>query len=148
MGVLGKCGATKRDGSPCSLPAQSKSGLCWAHRPENAEARRKGASRGGKSKPGSELAQLKRKLIALGDDVLSGSVDKGKASVAAQCYGVAIRAVEAETKNRELEESRIVETQLRVQEQTELIGRLEAIEESQAAQAAEKPSMGGGRWGA
>ncbi len=138
-----KCGATKRDGSPCSLPAQSKSGLCWAHRPENVEARRKGASKGGKSKPGSELGQLKRKLIALGDDVLAGKVDKGKASVAAQCYGVAIKAVEAETKNRELEESRIVETQLRVQEQTELIARLEAIE------AAEKPTnAGGGRWGA
>ena len=49
-------------------------------------------------------------------------------------------------KVRELEESRIVETNLRVEEQTELIGRLEDIE---AAQAAEKPSMGGGgRWGA
>jgi hypothetical protein len=59
---------------------------------------------------------------------------------------VAIKAVEAETKNRELEESRLVETQLRVQEQTELIARLEAIE---AAQAAEKPNAGsGGRWGA
>jgi hypothetical protein len=59
---------------------------------------------------------------------------------------VAIKAVEAETKNRELEESRIVETNLRVQEQTELIGRLEAIEE---AQAAERPNnVGGGRWGA
>jgi hypothetical protein len=145
VGVVVKCGATKRDGSPCSLPAQSKSGLCWAHDPANADVRRKGASRGGKSKPGSELALLKRKLISLGDDVLAGSVDKGKASVAAQCYGVAIKAVEAETKNRALEESRIVETNLRVQEQRELIGRLEAIEESQAA---EKPSMGGGRWGA
>jgi hypothetical protein len=70
-------------------------------------------------------------------------MDKGKASVAAQCYGVAIKATEAEVKVRELEESRIVETNLRVQEQSELIARLEAIEE---AQEAEKPSMGGGRW--
>ena len=85
-----QCGARKRDGSPCSLPAQGADGLCWAHNPANADARRKGASRGGKSKPGSELAQLKRKLITLGDDVLAGKVDKGKASVAAQCYGVAI----------------------------------------------------------
>ena len=146
MGVLGKCGATKRDGSPCSLPAQGSNGLCWAHDPANADVRRKGARKGGKSKPGSELGLLKRKLISLGDDVLAGKMDKGKASVAAQCYGVAIKAVEAETKNRELEESRIVETQLRVQEQTELIARLEAIEE---AQATEKPNnVGGGRWGA
>jgi hypothetical protein len=146
VGVVVKCGATKRDGSPCSLPAQGSNGLCWAHDPANADVRRKGASRGGKSKPGSELAQLKRKLITLGDDVLSGKVDKGKASVAAVCYGTAIKATEAEVKVRELEESRIVETQLRVQEQTELIGRLEAIEESQVA---EKPNVGGGgRWGA
>jgi hypothetical protein len=79
---------------------------------------------------------------------LSGEVDKGKASVAAVCYGTAIKATEAEVKVRELEESRIVETNLRVQEQTELIARLAAIEEAQEAQAAEKPSMGGGRWGA
>jgi peptidyl-tRNA hydrolase len=89
---------------------------------------------------------LKRKLITLGDDVLSGKVDKGKASVAAQCYGVAIKAVEAETKNRELEESRIVETQLRVQEQTEIISRMEQLEERLAL---EKKSEGRrSPWGA
>jgi hypothetical protein len=70
-----KCTANKRDGSPCSLPAQGANGLCWAHDPTNAAARRKGASRGGRSKPGSELSLLKQKLITLGDDVLSRKVD-------------------------------------------------------------------------
>jgi hypothetical protein len=66
--------------------------------------------------------------------------------VAVAAYGTAVKVIEAETKLRELQESRLVETQLRVQEQTELIGRLEAIEE---AQAAERPTnTGGGRWGA
>jgi hypothetical protein len=77
--------------------------------------------------------------------VLGKKVDRGNAAVAATCLATAIKAVEAEVKVRELQESRLVETQLRVQEQNELIGRLEAIEE---AQATEKPSMGGGRWGA
>jgi hypothetical protein len=36
--------------------------------------------------------------------------------------------VEAEIKARELEESRIVETQLKVKEQQELIARLEELE--------------------
>jgi len=57
---------------------------------------------------------------------------------------VAIKAVEAEVKVRELQESRLVETQLRVEEQRELIGRLEAIEESQAAE--RPPNVGGGSW--
>ncbi len=100
-----------------------------AHDPANADARRKGASRGGKSKPGSELALLKQKLIKLGDDVLAGKADRGNAAVAATCYGTAVKVIEAETKIRELQESRLVETQLRVQEQTEMISRMEQLEE-------------------
>jgi hypothetical protein len=92
------------------------------------------------------LALLKQKLIKLGDDLVAGKAHRGNASVAVAAYGTAVKVIEAETKLRELQESRLVETQLRVQEQTELIARLEAIE---AAQATEKPSVGGGgRWGA
>jgi hypothetical protein len=91
------------------------------------------------------LALLKQKLIKLGDDLVAGKAHRGNASVAVAAYGTAVKVIEAETKLRELQESRLVETRLRVQEQNELIGRLEAIEESQAA---EKPRMGGGKWGA
>ena len=123
-----KCTAIKRDGSPCSLPAQGSNGLCWAHDPANAAARRRGASRGGRSRPGSELHMLKQKLITLGDDVMAGRAHRGDAAVAAQCWGVAVRAVEAEIKFKELLESRIVETQLKVQEQQELLSRMEELE--------------------
>ena len=123
-----KCGATKRDGSPCSLPAQGTNGLCWAHDPANADARRKGASKGGKNKSVPKLALLKQKLIKLGDDVLAGDVFRGDAAVAATCYGTASKVIETEIKLRELQESRLVETQLRVQEQTELQDRLEELE--------------------
>ena len=140
-----KCTASKRDGSPCSLPAQGPNGLCWAHNPAHADARRRGASRGGRSKPGSELHMLKQKLIQLGDNVLAGKVARGEAAVASGCYGIAIKAVEAEVKVRELLDSRLVETQLRVQEQNELIGRLEELEERLSL---EKKSEGGRRWGA
>jgi hypothetical protein len=123
-----KCKATKKDGIPCSLPAVYHDGTCWAHSEKNAEARRRGSSRGGRNKSVGELAMLKDKLVQLGDDVLNGAMDKGRASVAAVCYGTAIKAVEAEIKARELVESRLVETQLRIEEQRELVGRLEELE--------------------
>jgi hypothetical protein len=92
------------------------------------------------------LALLKQKLIKLGDDLVAGKADRGNASVAVAAYGTAVKVIEAETKLRELQESRLVETRLKVEEQRELIGRLEVIE---GAQAAERPTnTGGGRWGA
>jgi hypothetical protein len=123
-----QCKATKKDGTPCSLSAVYHDGTCWAHSPKNAEARRRGASRGGRLKSVAELTDLKDKLMRLGDDVLAGTMEKGKASVAAVCYGTAIKAVEAELKARELVESRLIETQLKVREQEELLSRLEELE--------------------
>src|SRR5215204_4716930 len=117
------CGANKKDGSPCTLQAQGNSGLCWAHDPANAEKRRKGQSRGGRSRPITELMVLKAKLDALGDDVLSGKVNRGDAAVAVTAYSAAVKCVEALVKVRELEESRLVETGLKVQEQEQLIER-------------------------
>jgi hypothetical protein len=137
-----RCSATKRDGTPCTLPAQTPFGLCWAHNPANRAARRRGQSRGGKSKPLSELSALRQKLTNIGDDVLAGTVNRGNASVAVAAYGTAVRCIEAEVKVRELQESKLVETGLKVEEQRELIARLEALEEAQRHRGA------GGSWGA
>jgi hypothetical protein len=125
-----KCSAIKRDGSPCTLQALRDSEFCWAHDPRNAEKRRQGQARGGRG-PGKslqDLVTLKAKLVQLGDDVMDGSAHRGDAAVAAQCYGVAVRAVEAEVKVRELQESRLVETRLKVREQEELLARFEEVE--------------------
>ena len=108
------CTATKRDGSPCTLPSYGSDGLCWAHDPKNAERRRRGQSRGGKSKPSKELLSIKQRLSDLADDVLEGRQDKGVAAVASQVLNVYLRAVSVE---------------LKVNEQLELIERLEALEE-------------------
>ena len=107
------CTATKRDGSPCTLPSCGSDGLCWAHDPKNAERRRRGQSRGGKSKPSKELVSIKQRLSNLADDVLEGRQDKGVAAVASQVLNVYLRAVSVE---------------LKVNEQLELIERLEALE--------------------
>lgn len=109
------CTATKRDGSPCTLPSTGLNGLCWAHDPANAERRRRGQSRGGKNKPSRELVGIKQRLSDLATDVLAGEVDKGVAAVASQVLNVYLRAVSVELKARE---------------QLELIERLEALEEA------------------
>ena len=98
------CTATKRDGRPCTLPSYGSGGLCWAHDPENAERRRRGQSRGGKSKPSKELVSTKQRLSNLADDVLEGNVDKGVAAVASQILNVYLRSIELERKIRETEE--------------------------------------------
>ena len=109
------CRATKKDGSPCTLPAIGPDGLCWAHDPANAERRRRGQSRGGRSKPSRELGDLKRRLMVLADDVTERRVDRGDAAVAGQLFNTVIRAISVELKVREVEE---------------LVGRLEALEEA------------------
>lgn len=128
-----ECRATKRDGSPCTLQALRDSDFCWAHDPRNTEKRRKGQSRGGRSKPLSDLSTLKQKLIQLGDDVMSGQAKRADAAVAATCYGAAVKSIEALVKVRELQESRLVETGLKVKEQEDLITRLEELEEALAS---------------
>ena len=110
---MSTCRATKKDGSPCTLPSTGASGLCWAHDPANAERRRRGQSKGGKNKPSRELAGIKQRLSDLADDVLEEKVDKGVAAVASQVLNVYLRAVSVELKARE---------------QLELVERLEALE--------------------
>ncbi len=137
-----QCSATKRDGSPCTLQAQGASGFCWAHDPANAAKRRQGQSRGGRSKPIADLSRLKAKLEALGDDVMSGKAQRANAAVAVTAFAAAIKCVEALVKVRELEESRLVETGLKVREQEQLIERLEALEEALAEKNGRRPWAG------
>ena len=98
------CKATKRDGSPCTLPTNGQQALCWAHDPKNAERRRRGASRGGRAKASRVLPQLKTLLADLTDKVLSGELETGRAAVANQLINTRLRAVEVERKIREMDD--------------------------------------------
>ena len=120
------CTATKRNSSPCTLPSNESTGLCWAHDPKNAERRRRGQSRGGKSKPTKEIIDIKRRLSELADDVLEGRVERGDGAVVSQILNVYLRAISTEMKVREAEE---------------LEERLTSLEE------ALERKEGGGRWG-
>ena len=102
------CGATKRNGTPCSLPAKGPSGYCWAHDPANREQRRRMASRAARSnrrnQPTRELQDVKHRLIDLADAVLEGRADRGSAAVAGQLLNTAIRALEVERKWHEADD--------------------------------------------
>ena len=111
------CSGIRADGGRCKAQAMRNSAFCIGHDPDQAEARRrrasKGGKRGGRGRPQTELADIKRRLSDLAADVLEGRQDKGVAAVASQVLNVYLRAVSVE---------------LKVKEQAELIERLEALE--------------------
>ncbi len=112
---MGRCRPTKASGEPCRGTATGPHGLCWAHAPENAAQRRRGASRGGKAKANRELVGIKALLSDLTERVLGGEgvepLETGRAAVANQLIGTRLRAIELERKIKETEEleARIVE---------------------------------------
>src|SRR5829696_2257452 len=98
------CKATKRNGEPCTLPANGKQGYCWAHDPATLEQRKRRASRGGRAKANRELPAIKTLLEDLTERVLSGELETGPAAVANQLINTRLRALEAQRKQTELED--------------------------------------------
>src|SRR5215211_8211381 len=98
------CRATKRNGEPCTLPANGPHGFCWAHDPANAEARRRGASRGGRARARRELPEIKQEVRDVIEGVLGGRIPRDVGAVAFQGFNTLLRAVEVERKAREQEE--------------------------------------------
>lgn len=81
-----QCSATKANGAPCTLPANGPSGFCWAHAPENAEKRRKAASRAARSKGNREVLTLKEEIKGVIASVKDGGLDRNDAAVMIQGY--------------------------------------------------------------
>ena len=115
---MSRCTAIKACGERCKGRAIEGSEWCWNHNPDHADERRrhgaKGGKRGGRGRPQAELANIKERLSELADDVLEEKVDRGVGAVVSQILNVYVRAVSVE---------------LKVREQTEIIERLEALEE-------------------
>jgi predicted RNA-binding Zn ribbon-like protein len=116
------CNGTRGDGGHCQAQAMRNSEWCINHDPDQAEVRRrrasKGGKRGGRGRPLVELADVKRQLRELADDVIAGRTDKGNAAVAGQLLGTFLRAVSVG---------------LAVKEQEEILERLEALEQRHGA---------------
>jgi hypothetical protein len=124
--LASQCTTIKANGERCKLAASRQYGLCWAHSPENAQQRRRTASRGGRGKPSREIRDLKKQLEDLAADVLAGRVDRANAVVVNQILNTRARLIELERKVKETEE---------------LEERLERLEQAQE-------EGGGQRWGA
>jgi len=114
---MAECSAKTANGQPCKRIAMPPSQYCYAHNPERAAARRRNASKGGKTggrgRPGADLGEIKDQLKAMLGGVLSGRILPGVAAVATQIQNSRLRAVEVER--------RLKETQ-------ELMERIEALE--------------------
>ena len=96
--MMGQCAAIKRNGEPCTLPANGPHGLCWAHDPKNAEKRRRGASRGGKARANREIPAITARLEDLEERELATdtfSLWEGFAAFCEESVGVPAESVVA-----------------------------------------------------
>ncbi len=94
------CRAHRKDGEACRLPSTGTSGLCWAHDPKNASARRRGQSRGGKGNP--ETKAVKKLMDELTSKVLKGETQPATVHAVVALQNIKLRSIEVE---RKLEES-------------------------------------------
>jgi hypothetical protein len=113
------CAGIRADGGRCGAQAMRNSQWCIGHDPDQAEARRrrasKGGKRGGRGRPAAELARLQRRFEELAEQVLSGEVERARGAVAGQLLNGA-RAC--------------VRDALTAREQEELVERMEALEQA------------------
>jgi hypothetical protein len=125
--LTNQCRFIKASGEPCRGTATGPHGLCWAHAPENAEQRRRGASRGGRAKANGDVKALRLQLQDLTERVISGDLETGRGAVANQLITTQIKLHEYERKLKEM---------------TDLEERLAALEEAQGKRRGARP------WGA
>jgi hypothetical protein len=101
-----QCAGIKREGGRCAVVVGGQ--FCYHHDPDQAQKRKRVATRGGKSKPNREIAAIKGLLSDLTDRVLGAEgadpLQTGPASVANQLINTRLRAVELERKVREVDE--------------------------------------------
>jgi hypothetical protein len=102
------CSGIKADGGRCKAQAIRGSAYCVGHDPEQAEARRRRASRGGRrggrGRPVAELGALRDENADIRCRLLEGELPPNVAAVAVQSINTDIRAVGATLKAREQEE--------------------------------------------
>ena len=91
-----RCTGTKRDGSPCTATVEPPLTHCWWHDPQNAEQRRRAASRGGKSKANREVASLRTEVKDLIAKIEVGEVSPTRGNTMFRGYGVLLDLIKLE----------------------------------------------------
>ena len=90
------CRATKANGEPCTLAAAGPQGFCWAHAPENAEQRRRQASKAATAKADKEVREVKREIRDLIKAVREDGFDVSRANTANRLYQTLLQYILAE----------------------------------------------------
>ena len=102
------CSGIRADGGRCQAQAMRNSEWCINHHPDQAEVRRrrasKGGKRGGRGRPIAELGALRDENADIRRRLLEGELLPNVAAVAVQSINTDIRAVGATLKAREQEE--------------------------------------------
>jgi hypothetical protein len=81
-----QCSGIKADGSRCTQSVEPPETYCWHHTPKRAEERRRAASRGGRSRPSTEVRTIKEEIKTVITDVKTGDLDRNDAAVMIQGY--------------------------------------------------------------
>lgn len=99
------CAALRAGGGRCKAMAMDGWEHCYAHRSDLAGERRRNAARGGKSggrgRPQTETAALKKEIKDVIDGVLDGSIPQGQGAVALQGANALLRVHEFERRGEE-----------------------------------------------
>jgi hypothetical protein len=122
------CSATKRNGEPCTLPANGKQGLCWAHDPANHEQRRRRASKGGRGKAARRTNVLWDEVRSVVAGVEKGRLTPPQANSMLRGYNtlIALEKLAVEQSELEIAQRRL---ELDEEERTVLKERIAALEE-------------------
>ncbi len=113
------CAGIKRDGGRCTQTVGPGESFCYGHDPARQDARRRAASRAGRSRPSSELQELKRDVRGVITAVLSETLKTGPASVSIQAYNTLLRACEVERRTHDM--STLLERLERLEERADRI---------------------------
>jgi hypothetical protein len=116
---MARCAAIKRDGTRCGARAVTGYDQCFAHSPELAEKRKKATSKGGKTggkgRPKDRMLTIHRTADLMITRLIREQIEPSIAAVVAQLLNVKIRAIS---------------TDLKIDEQLELVERMEEIEKA------------------
>jgi hypothetical protein len=102
--LMATCAGTKRDGSPCTATVEPPQRFCWWHNPENAEQRRRAASKGGSGRASNEVRELRERLKTLTDQVIEGDLETSRGAVGNQLITTQIKLLEYERRTKDLDD--------------------------------------------
>jgi hypothetical protein len=91
-----QCAGTKRDNSPCTATVEPPQLYCWWHDPQNAEQRRRAASRGGRSRPSREVRTIKEEIKEAIGKLERGKLDRNIARAMFSGWGVLLEYIKLE----------------------------------------------------